>query len=202
MSLPKWIWAYKNAKTESEKNSAFERIKNAFEKKIRGISSTMRGKVDEDLVGVGYEGLYKALNRYDDSISKNFESFALKYIRGSMLHYLRDYHYTIRLPAKVYEKRRKELQESFLNDKIISVHYSFVDLDDVEVPVYMEKFPIDVLVSRLSGSNKEVRSVLNLKLMGYTEEEIGRIMCIKASRVNMIIRNCREKYKQIYQNCN
>lgn len=52
----------------------------------------------DDLIGIGFLGLLKAINRYDPSTGNRFSSLAGTWIRGEILHYLRDNAADIRLP--------------------------------------------------------------------------------------------------------
>ncbi len=51
----------------------------------------------DDLFQVGFIGLVKSIEKYKPQMNTHFSSYAIPFIRGSMLHYLRDKHDTIRL---------------------------------------------------------------------------------------------------------
>ena len=57
----------------------------------------------EDLEQMGYLGLIRAIERYDPHHGCAFSSFALPYIRGEMLHYLRDKSSIMRIPRRWHE---------------------------------------------------------------------------------------------------
>lgn len=61
----------------------------------------------EDLEQVGYLGLIRAIERFDPHQGCAFSSFALPYIRGEMLHYLRDKSSTMRIPRRWQELSAK-----------------------------------------------------------------------------------------------
>ncbi len=69
----------------------------------------------EDLEQLGYIGLIRAIERFQPSHGRAFSSFAIPYIRGEMLHYLRDKGSTMKIPRRLQEmytkgkKLRKEL---------------------------------------------------------------------------------------------
>ncbi|MBP5971370.1 RNA polymerase sigma factor SigF [Brasilonema sp. CT11] len=69
----------------------------------------------EDLEQVGYLGLIRAIERFDPSQGYAFSSFAVPYIRGEMLHFLRDRCTLLKIPRRWQElynegqKVRKEL---------------------------------------------------------------------------------------------
>ncbi len=69
----------------------------------------------EDLVQIGYLGLIRAIERFNPHHGYAFSSFAIPYIRGEMLHYLRDRSSIMRIPRRWQDlqtkakKIRKEL---------------------------------------------------------------------------------------------
>lgn len=60
----------------------------------------------EDLEQIGYLGLIRAIERFDPQQNRAFSSFAVPYIRGEMLHFLRDKGSIIKIP-----RRWQELQQ-------------------------------------------------------------------------------------------
>ncbi|MBE9118224.1 RNA polymerase sigma factor SigF [Lusitaniella coriacea LEGE 07157] len=72
----------------------------------------------EDLQQVGCLGLIRAIERFDPHKGTAFSSFALPYIRGEVLHYLRDKSSVLRIPRRWQElnakarKARKKLIEA------------------------------------------------------------------------------------------
>ncbi len=54
----------------------------------------------EDLEQCGYMGLITAIERFDPSQGYAFSSFAVPYIRGEILHFLRDRANTVRIPRR------------------------------------------------------------------------------------------------------
>ncbi|MBF1989692.1 RNA polymerase sigma factor SigF [Fischerella thermalis] len=71
----------------------------------------------EDLEQIGYFGLIRAIERFDPSQGYAFSSFAVPYIRGEMLHFLRDRSTLLKIPRRWQElynegqKVRKQLAE-------------------------------------------------------------------------------------------
>ena len=69
----------------------------------------------EDLEQLGYIGLIRAIERFDPEQGRAFSSFAIPYIRGEMLHYLRDKGSAMKIPRRLQElytkgkKLRKKL---------------------------------------------------------------------------------------------
>ncbi|EAZ89874.1 sigma factor SigF [Crocosphaera chwakensis CCY0110] len=61
----------------------------------------------EDLEQIGYLGLIRAIERFDPQQGCAFSSFAIPYIRGEMLHYLRDKGSVMRIPRRWQELHNK-----------------------------------------------------------------------------------------------
>lgn len=64
----------------------------------------------EDLEQIGYIGLIRAIERFDPSQGCAFSSFAVPYIRGEMLHFLRDRGTTVKIPRR-WQDLQKEAQK-------------------------------------------------------------------------------------------
>lgn len=60
----------------------------------------------EDLEQVGYLGLINAIERFDPKHGNAFSSFAVPYIRGEILHYLRDRSGTVKIPRRWQDLQR------------------------------------------------------------------------------------------------
>lgn len=67
----------------------------------------------EDLEQIGYLGLIRAIERFDPTQGCAFSSFAVPYIRGEMLHFLRDRGNTVRIPRR-WQDLQKEGQRARL----------------------------------------------------------------------------------------
>ena len=87
---------------------------------VRKVAHQIRRKCAEpyeDLEQIGYLGLIRAIERFDPHQGSAFSSFAIPYIRGEMLHYLRDRGSMMRIPRRWQElyargkKLRKDLIE-------------------------------------------------------------------------------------------
>ncbi len=69
----------------------------------------------EDLEQIGYFGLIRAIERFNPHQGYAFSSFAIPYIRGEILHFLRDRTGVVKIPRRWQElhnqgqKKRKEL---------------------------------------------------------------------------------------------
>lgn len=68
----------------------------------------------EDLEQIGYIGLIRAIERFDPSQGCAFSSFAVPYIRGEMLHFLRDRGTAVKIPRR-WQELQKEAQKRQLS---------------------------------------------------------------------------------------
>jgi RNA polymerase sigma-B factor len=62
----------------------------------------------EDLEQIGYLGLIRAIERFDPTHGYAFSSFAVPYIRGEMLHFLRDRSSAVKIPRRWQELQKEE----------------------------------------------------------------------------------------------
>ncbi|UZQ52761.1 RNA polymerase sigma factor SigF [Trichothermofontia sichuanensis B231] len=70
----------------------------------------------EDLEQIGYIGLIRAIERFNPNQGCAFSSFAVPYIRGEILHFLRDRGSTVKVPRRWQElhKEGQRLREELL----------------------------------------------------------------------------------------
>ncbi len=61
----------------------------------------------EDLVQIGRIGLLKAVERFDPEAGAAFSSFAVPYINGELLHWIRDRWSHLRIPRRAFEDAGK-----------------------------------------------------------------------------------------------
>jgi RNA polymerase sigma-B factor len=62
-----------------------------------------RGVSQDDLVQVAYEGLTKAVSRFDPSTRNDLLTYAVPTIRGEVMRHFRDHGWTVRPPRRVQE---------------------------------------------------------------------------------------------------
>lgn len=65
----------------------------------------------EDLEQIGFLGLISAIERFDPTQGCAFSSFAVPYIRGEMLHFLRDRASTVKIPRR-WQQLNKDGQKT------------------------------------------------------------------------------------------
>ncbi|MEM1368995.1 MAG: RNA polymerase sigma factor SigF [Cyanobacteria bacterium P01_H01_bin.15] len=79
-------------------------------RKVAHRTSKQCAEPYEDLEQIGYLGLIRAIERFDPCQGAAFSSFAIPYIRGEMLHYLRDRGGVMRIPRRwqdLYSRAKK-----------------------------------------------------------------------------------------------
>lgn len=69
----------------------------------------------EDVIQEGMLGLWQAAVRFDESKGVKFNTFAVKYIYGSMLRYIRDERNMIRVPRAVRDAGDSDIINKILN---------------------------------------------------------------------------------------
>lgn len=75
----------------------------------RGVAESVaarfrnRGVAQDDLVQVAYEGLTKAVHRFDPTLRNDLLTYAVPTIRGELQRYFRDQGWTVRPPRRIQE---------------------------------------------------------------------------------------------------
>lgn len=96
-----WIKSYQENSDEDAQFNLVNHYKNLVES-LAGKYS--KGKnIHEDLVQVGLIGLLSAIRRYDESVGKSFESFAIPTIIGEIKRYIRDKTWSVHVPRRIKE---------------------------------------------------------------------------------------------------
>ncbi|MEO0397331.1 MAG: RNA polymerase sigma factor SigF [Cyanobacteria bacterium J06656_5] len=93
------LMAYKQRPSIKLRNDLV-RLNAGLVRKIAHRVSHQCAEPYEDLEQIGYLGLIRAIERFDPSQGCAFSSFAVPYIRGEMLHFLRDRGSTVKIPRR------------------------------------------------------------------------------------------------------
>ncbi|NEP63260.1 MAG: RNA polymerase sigma factor SigF [Symploca sp. SIO2G7] len=111
------LMAYKQQPSIKLRNDLV-RLNSGLVRKIAHRVSHQCAEPYEDLEQIGYLGLIRAIERFDPSQGCAFSSFAVPYIRGEMLHFLRDRGSTVKIPRRWQDlqKASQKLQSSLLRD--------------------------------------------------------------------------------------
>ncbi len=90
------------------------RLNTGLVRKIAHRVSHQCAEPYEDLEQIGYLGLIRAIERFNPSQGCAFSSFAVPYIRGEMLHFLRDRGSALKVPRR-WQDLQKEGQRARTN---------------------------------------------------------------------------------------
>ena len=82
-----------------------EKIVLTYQNLVRSIARkyAKNNSIHEDLVQVGMLGLLAAIRRYDSSLGKSFESFAIPTIIGEIKRFIRDKTWSVHVPRRIKE---------------------------------------------------------------------------------------------------
>jgi len=101
--------AYKSQPSVELRNRLV-RLNAGLVRKIAHRVSHQYSEPYEDLDQIGYLGLIRAIERFNPVQDCAFSSFAVPYIRGEMLHFLRDRGTTVKIPRR-WQDLQKEAQK-------------------------------------------------------------------------------------------
>ncbi|GAB4465739.1 MAG: RNA polymerase sigma factor SigF [Elainellaceae cyanobacterium] len=102
------LMAYQQNKSVSIRNKLVN-LNAGLVRKIAHRVSHQCAEPYEDLEQIGYMGLIRAIERFNPSQGCAFSSFAVPYIRGEMLHFLRDRGSAVKVPRR-WQDLQKEGQ--------------------------------------------------------------------------------------------
>lgn len=110
--------------------------------------------IEEDLYQVGMIGLLGALRRFDTSMGRSFESFAVPTIVGEIKRYMRDKTWSIHVPRRIKElgPKIKQAVEQLTNDKQRSPSVQ-------EIAAYLEVTEEEILETMEMGKSYQAASV-------------------------------------------
>ena len=100
--------------------------------------------IHEDLVQVGMLGLLAAIRRYDPTLGKSFESFAVPTIIGEIKRFIRDKTWSVHVPRRIKElgpKIKKATEQLTIDNQrspSVSEIASYLEVSDEEVLETME----------------------------------------------------------------
>ncbi len=83
------------------------RLNSGLVRKIAHRLSHQCSEPYEDLEQIGYLGLIRAIERFNPSQGYAFSSFAVPYIRGEILHFLRDRGNAVKIPRRWQDLQRE-----------------------------------------------------------------------------------------------
>jgi RNA polymerase sigma-B factor len=103
------LMAYKQNPSVALRNKLV-RLNAGLVRKIAHRTSHQCSEPYEDLEQIGYLGLIRAIERFDLTHGHAFSSFAVPYIRGEMLHFLRDRGNSIKIPRRWQDLQKEGMR--------------------------------------------------------------------------------------------
>jgi RNA polymerase sigma-B factor len=98
------LWGYYKSRVKSKPSPhARNQIAVSCHNLVRGIAHRAARQCAEpyaDLEQIGMIGLLRAIDRFDPTKGVSFSSFAVPYIRGEILHFLRDHATVVKIPRR------------------------------------------------------------------------------------------------------
>ncbi|SET06731.1 RNA polymerase sigma-B factor [Salinibacillus kushneri] len=139
----KWI---KTLQEDPNNEAIHEMLVLEFENLVQSIASkySKNSSIHEDLVQVGMLGLMAAIKRYDSSVGKSFEAFAIPTIVGEMKRYIRDKTWSVHVPRRIKElgpkikKAADELTSNLQYSPSVKEIADYLNVSEEEVLEAME----------------------------------------------------------------
>ncbi|GAB4074254.1 RNA polymerase sigma factor SigB [Barrientosiimonas marina] len=141
---------------DPQNESLQERVVLTYKNLVESIARkySKNSSIQEDLTQVGMIGLIAAVRRYDPSVGKTFESFAVPTIIGEIKRFIRDKTWSVHVPRRIKElgpKIRKSIDElTTENQKSPTVP---------EIAAYLEVSEEEVLETMEMGKSYKALSV-------------------------------------------
>lgn len=183
---------------------------------VKKVAHRMKHKCNlpfSDLEQIGAIGLIKAANKYR-KCSGSFSSFAVPYIQGEILHYLRDKHSLVRVPRRIHDLCTAYQKISVEDESLICQKLSINSKELMEVKLAIENryiVSIDSLTQEFCGCSREdyedidclldcldkvERSAIVLHYFkGYNKRETAQKLKTSPNRIGKIINKAINKLK-------
>lgn len=184
-------------------------------KQLRGAIEVMNAD-PQDIQQECYIGLYDAFTKYDPSRGVKFSSYAIMFMRGRSLRFLRDRQSLIHKPRTVYALEKFCRENDIKHFEDLQPHYprllelgmspKMVKKNYVDMLVYRDILFVDAVITTSEGTltiadkvgyqdqnlitidfeqllaglklSKDELTLLNLRLEGYSQKEMGIILGI------------------------
>lgn len=175
-----WIAEYQKNPTDEIQT----RLVSHYERLVRSISKKFatREEHQEDLFQVGMVGLLAALRRFDRSVGRSFESFAVPTIVGEIKRFIRDKTWSVHVPRRMKElipKIKKaiecltaELQRSLTIEEI--AEYLEVSTQEVLLAMEVGRNYRTLSIDRSLEADQEGGELTLLDLVGKKDREFER----------------------------
>lgn len=178
----KWIAAAQRTPVDK---TAQENLVATYKDLVESIARkySKNSAIHEDLVQVGMIGLLAAIDRFDVSMGKSFESFAIPTIIGEIKRFIRDKTWSVHVPRRIKElgpKIRKAVDElTTMNKKspAISEIADYLEVSEEEVLETMEmgKSYKALSVDRKIEADSDGGTVSLLDIIGEQDDEFKKM---------------------------
>jgi RNA polymerase sigma factor (sigma-70 family) len=132
----------------------------------------------EDLVQEGTIGLIKAAKRFDPSLGNKFSTYAIPYIRGEILHFIRDKTFALKHP-----RGEKPIPVLSLNHCLSDLDSSIEFLDTVASPEKLADPQLELLQEFIKTLPEKEQLLLRMRLGGADRKVIAEKLNVSAMTV-------------------
>lgn len=126
----------------------------------------------DDLFQIACIGLIKASSRFDPSRGIKFSSFAVKYLRGEILHYLRDKSNLVRNHKRTVASLDKEISVGENKEPLVALIESSVD----HPAIALQQSDIEMALAKMDRNYSQAIRLVYLE--DKTKKEAGEILGI------------------------
>lgn len=162
---------------------------------------TTNSMIKEELIAEGNIALWKAYERYDES-QGTFHSYAISYIRGSMLKYLTEKSRTIKVPS--YQQNNEELKKYNYTKSLDQMNEDGVNMYDAEDIVEDESLDDaqelirSVLRNNISKLKESYQNILKMRYFeDMTFNEIAEIVGVSKQAIDQQHKLAIKKLKEM-----
>ncbi|NMA90396.1 MAG: RNA polymerase sigma factor SigB [Amphibacillus sp.] len=176
-----WI-EYLQENPKDEKTQ--EKIVLTYQNLVRSIARkyAKNSSIHEDLVQVGMLGLLAAIRRYDSTLGKSFESFAIPTIIGEIKRFIRDKTWSVHVPRRIKElgprikRATEELTVMYQRSPTVADIADYLDVSEEEVLETMEMGQSykAISVDKKIEANSDGSTVSILDLIGDQDDNFER----------------------------
>ncbi|WP_138419023.1 RNA polymerase sigma factor SigB [Aquibacillus sediminis] len=177
-----WI---RHLQTNPDDKVVQEKIVLAYHELVKSVAKkyAKNRMIHEDLIQVGMLGLLAAIRRYDPSLGKSFESFAIPTIIGEIKRFIRDKTWSVHVPRRIKElgpKIKKAVEELTLEQQRSPSIQEIADYLDVSEEDVLETMEMSKSYKALSVDKKveadaDGSTVSILDLIGNHDEGFENI---------------------------
>lgn len=178
--------------------------------------NAIRSNEFEDYIQVGYIGLWKAVNEFDESLGFKFSTYACPKILGEIGRYVRDVSSSsIRVARGLKEQFYRYMKDGDPRDipphEMVALKSALTNITSLDKPIKEEEdstlqdflesgdrvddVEIDVLLDNAELKDKE-RTALKLLLEGYSQVDIGKVIGCSQPHVHRLYMRAVEKIKE------